>query len=209
MAAGYRSAVSEGNVRELHPTVAFRLKVAPVERDRYGLLCLRRRTVALWILVSSATGQPAQIARTAPKTVVDYLLLLPLEYFEMENVNERLALVKRRGSIVDLRKGYLFLKGDGAQRDLGLCLFKRADGSHLVAVGSNDEDDVFNGSFLHFYNLHRGKLKRASQRILPVRHNKHLIYVLPRSGKTIQVNSRRGKHSYSLKWTGDHFERRN
>src|SRR3979409_1216359 len=76
-----------------------------------------------------------------PKTVLDYYALLPDKYFEAD-LEQRMhwTLEPKRAAIVDIQNGYLYAPGDGAQTHITVCLFKKADGSYLAAVGYNDDD---------------------------------------------------------------------
>ncbi len=131
---------------------------------------------------SGAQRMPAA-AQKPPKTVVDFFLLLPHKYFELEpdTPRQRLDWLRRNLGTVDVPHGYLRMPGDGAQISLTVCLFKRTDGSYLAAVGSNDTDDGVSGSFVD--------------------------YLLPRYGTTIHVKTRAGKPLYDLVWNGSRFRR--
>ncbi|HEV2829112.1 MAG TPA: hypothetical protein VGW76_16060 [Pyrinomonadaceae bacterium] len=110
----------------------------------------------------------------------------------------------KRGAIVDLKNGYLFAPGDGAQTDIYVCLFRRSDGNYLIAVNYNDKNGVFD-SFLDFYSLHQGKLQEVRSGVLPVPFDKRLYYILPRFGTTIVATDRSGKKLYDLVWLRNAF----
>src|SRR5690349_14812825 len=94
---------------------------------------------AALLMVFSLAPPAAQAASTRPpKTVLDYFLLLPDKYFEVtRGRGERLRWLRDTHSTVDVRHGYLSMNGDGAQAGLELCLFRRPEGSYLVAVSGN------------------------------------------------------------------------
>lgn len=94
--------------------------------------------------------------------------------------------------------------GDGAQTDLYVCLFKRTDGSYLIAVNYNDKDEVFE-SLLDFYVYDHGRLRDVTKAVLPVTFDKRLYYELPRYGTTIVVTNKSGKKLYDLVWAESVF----
>ena len=143
---------------------------------------------------------------TRPQTVLDYYMLLPDRYFEA-NREQRLhwMLDPKRGAIVDIRNGYLYAPGDGAQTDIYVCLFMRSNGKYLIAVNYNDKTGVFE-SFLDFYVYHDGRLRNMSRSVLPVAFNKRLYYELPRYGTTIVVTNKAGKRLYDLVWARNVFK---
>ena len=77
-----------------------------------------------------------------PRTVVQYYLLLPSKYFgglAADTRKERMHLIlDRSGSVVDVDNGYLHVKGDGAQPELTVCIFRRPNQDYVAAVNSND-----------------------------------------------------------------------
>jgi len=159
--------------------------------------------VLIWltkIVVSAQSPQPNE-----PHTVVDYYMLLPDKYFEA-NRDERLhwMLDPKRGAIVDISNGYLYAPGDGAQTDIYACLFKKSNGTYLMAVGYNDKDEVFE-TFLDFFVYDHGHMLNVTKNVFPVRFNKNLFYLLPRWGTTIKVTNTSGKKLYDLVWTGSVF----
>jgi hypothetical protein len=127
-------------------------------------------------------------------------MLLPDKYFEA-NRDQRLhwMLDPKRGAIVDVANGYLFAPGDGAQTDIFTCLFKRSDGSYLVAVGYNNNDEVFE-PFLDFYIYTRGRLRNVTKSVMPLPFSRSLYYELPRYGTTINVTNKAGRKLYDLVW---------
>ena len=148
------------------------------------------------LVSSSVAGQSS----TRQHTVVDYYMLLPDRYFEGDR-DHRLhwMLDPKRGAIVDIANGYLYARGDGAQPDIYTCLFKRPDGTYLVAVNYNDKDGVFE-TFLGFYVYQHGRLRNAPKSVMPVAFNQRLYYELPRHGTTIKVTNKSGRRLYDLVW---------
>jgi hypothetical protein len=142
---------------------------------------------------------------TQPQTVLDYYMLLPDRYFEA-NREQRLhwMLDPKRGAIVDIKNGYLYAPGDGAQTDIYACLFKRSDGRYVIAVNYNDKTGVFE-SFLDFFIYDHGRLRDVKRSVLPLAFNKRLYYELPRYGTAIAVSDKTGKKLYDLVWVRNVF----
>ena len=110
----------------------------------------------------------------------------------------------RRGAIVDVKNGYLYAPGDGAQTDVYVCLFKKSDGSYLIAVKTHPTD-TNEYTRLDFYVFKRGMLLDVSKTVLPVAVNEELKYELPRYGRTILVKNKNGSRAYDLIWVADRF----
>ena len=139
---------------------------------KFFSLLLLQFFIALALYTNSAQTKTPR--STQPQTVVDYYMLLPDKYFEASR-EQRLhwMLDPKRGAIVDIKNGYLFAPGDGAQTDIHVCLFKRSDGTYLIAVNYNDRNGVFE-SFLDFYSYADGSLREITARVLPIPFNKSL-----------------------------------
>jgi len=184
-----------------------RRRLWPSEMKRASSQCFLILLLEFFITLASCavSAQTKTPQSTRPQTVVDYYMLLPDKYFEA-NREQRLnwMLDPKRGAIVDIKNGYLYAPGDGAQTDVFVCLFKRSDGKYLIAVNYNDKNEVFE-SFLDFYVYHHGRLRNVRRSVLPVPFNKRLYYELPRHGTTIVVTNKSGKKLYDLVWTRNVF----
>jgi len=165
------------------------------------------RTLYLFIVVAVIGAQSSTMSSQTPKphTVLDYYELLPEKYFEA-NAEQRVEwmLDPRRGAIVDVKNGYLYAPGDGAQTDVYVCLFKKSDGSYVIAVKTHPAD-TNEYTRLDLYVFERGMLLDVSKKMLPVAVNEKLKYELPRYGRTIQVKNKNGKSVYDLIWATDRF----
>lgn len=109
-----------------------------------------------------------------------------------------------RGAIVDLRNGFLFAPGDGAQTDIYLSLFKRRDARYVIALkyyASNSQDF----SYLECYIYQAGSWADVTKSVIPVNLSDELKYELPRYGKVIRVRDKKGKRLYDLVWRGQKF----
>lgn len=163
-----------------------------------SLLCLLIVLLALFHSISAAQSSD-------PKTVLDYYVLLPDKYFEA-NKEQRVEwmLNPGRGAVVDIKNGYIYAPGDGAQTSVYVCLFKRTQGAPLIAVKSY-ESDTQDYTHLDFYEYKNGALVEVKKGVLPVKLNENLKYEMPRYGTTIKVSDQRGKRMYSLNWSGSRF----
>ena len=167
---------------------------------------MRIVTLLIIVAVLSAESPSITLKTLNPHTVLDYYLLLPEKYFEA-NKEERVKwmLDPRRGAIVDVKNGYLYAPGDGAQTDIYVCLFKKADGSYLIAVKTHPSDTE-EYTYLEFYVLKGGgKLLDVTKTVLPVAVKEEFKYELPRYGTTIHVKKKSGRKIYDLLWVSDRF----
>lgn len=127
---------------------------------------VHRCLIVLFLLCSSAYSQPS-----APRTVLDYYLLLPEKYFEA-NKEQRVKwmLDPKRGAVVDVKNGYLFAPGDGAQTSIWVCLLTRRHRRPLVAVKWHESDS---DKYTHvaFYEYRRGSLVAVKEKSLVPQRN--------------------------------------
>jgi hypothetical protein len=169
------------------------------------LMAKRANQVAWGLAVSLAVAIAGGIAVAAPRsrsprTVVDYYMLLPDEYFEP---GDRRSLLKR--GIVDIKNGYLRPGHDGAQWGLEICLFKRPERGDLIAVNGLEPPDDGWTPWIHFLTYRNGRLVDVTDKTLPRCFNKRLGYELPRHGTTIKVVTEAGKRVYDLVWAKGRF----
>ena len=141
-----------------------------------------------------------------PQTVLDYYLLLPEKYFEADKEQRvKWMLDQDHGAIVDVKNGYIYARGDGAQTSIYVCLFKKTDGRYLIAVKSHDSDtDEY--THLDFYVYENERLIDVSKAVLPVAVNEELRYAMPRYGTTIKVSNKKGRKMYDLEWVRNRFQ---
>ena len=157
----------------------------------------------LGVLIFQSTSEAQS---STPKTVLDYYQLLPEKYFEADKEKRvKWMLDASRGAVVDIKNGYIYAAGDGAQASLYIRLFKRPKGgTPLVAVKSH-EPDTDEYTYIDFYELKNVALVEVKEKVLPVKVNKNLKYKLPRYGKSIDVSNSRGTKLYTLIWSGRRF----
>jgi hypothetical protein len=163
------------------------------------------RSLLLTLLAVFLFQSTSDAQLSPPKTVLDYYLLLPEKYFEA-NKEQRVKwmLDPRRGAVVDVKNGYIYAPGDGAQTSIYVCLFRRRQGAPLVAVKSHNSDTQ-DYTHLDFYEYKNGALVEVKKGVLPVKVNENLKYDMPRYGRTIEVRDRRGRRIYDLNWSGRRF----
>jgi hypothetical protein len=165
-----------------------------------GRTPLRKLLLVVFLFHSISAAQSS-----APRTVLDYYLLLPEKYFEA-NKEQRVKwmLDPGRGAVVDIKNGYIYAAGDGAQTAIYVCLFKRQHGLPLIAVKSH-EPDTSDFTHLDFYEYKNGALVEVKKGVLPVRVDENFKYEMPRYGRTIEVRDQRGRKLYGLYWSGRRF----
>jgi hypothetical protein len=164
-------------------------------------------------LVLAAHAQTAQ-----PRTVREFFNLLPQKYFPLEGCSAnptrqncekaRRAYIESFLEIEDTANGYWKSGCDGAQTCLTMALFKRVDGTYLVALKNEFEM----GSENYFLEYKNGKWFDIASRTIP-NFSKNNIYELPREGTTVEVFARkntddipeRGKKLYDLVWRNGKF----
>lgn len=169
---------------------------------------MRKTSRVAWglVVVLAVLGDAAVSAPRAksPRTVVDYYMLLPARYFEIDRRN---LLNLKYGAVVDVRNGYIHTWHDGAQQGLEVALFRRPDGSYLVAInhmGDEGPDDAWS-PWLDFLTYRNGRWTDVTKTTLPRQFSEKLGYELPRYGRTIRVVTESEKLVYDLVWTRGRF----
>ena len=159
----------------------------------------------------------AKLATVRPKTVLDYFMLLPQEFFEFPKSHLKSYLYGEGFNMlmVDKKNDYLRMAGDAAQVTIYMALF-RHKGRVLVGIYTDGEG----GGMLHLMRYENRRWKDVTKAMLPIPYNEDYIYMIPRYGTTIKVTTGnkegnwieygRGKKVYELVWTGGKFKvRRN
>ena len=153
-----------------------------------------------------------------PRTVREFFNLLPQRYFALEGCVDnptkancdkaRKEYVQNYLEVEDTANGYWKSGCDGAQSCLTMALFKRPNGTYIVALKKEFEMDSDN-YFLEFKN---GRWSDIAAREIPEFSGAN-IYELPRKGTTVEVFekvksneiSERGKKLYELVWKNGKF----
>src|SRR5437588_2709037 len=140
--------------------------------------------------VSAAPGSSPSTSK--PSTVLDFYLLLPSSVIMPEDHHqmprtERIQLLQE-GGIVDRAHGYLKVPpGCCCTGFFEMCLFRRLDGSYVVAAHHSSGEDL--EPSLTFFEYRNGKLHILRPASLGVMVREHAEYWLPRYGTTIRRNS--------------------
>ena len=159
-------------------------------------------------LFAAGARVSARAQATDPRTVQDYFLLLPERYAGISRARREEML--RSGNVtVDLRNGYISYQ-DSAEDRSAIALFRRPDGSHLIAVTYLGPDLRVNPNFeevsrISFLRYANGRWSDVTRSTLPIPFNSRLTYELPRYGTTIKVTGRRGQRAYDLVWANGRF----
>jgi len=170
---------------------------------------------------SQQSGETVAVS-DGPKTVREFFMLLPEDYFFMEGCDKKtdkdcrrakLDYLKTYLEIDDVKNGYLKAGCDGAQACIEMTIFKRPDATYLVAVATMLEmfDDYY------FLDHKDGKWTDVSKTVVP-QYDKGNIYELPRYGTTVKVYKKkvvekgddyevteRGQKLYELEWKDGRF----
>jgi hypothetical protein len=171
-------------------------------------------TVVLFALSASAQSM-------GPKTVRDYFMLLPGQYFSLDCCGGKSTkegkekYLKQYLDVEDTANGYMKGWGDGAQDAFEMALFKKPDGSYVIAfynIGEGDLEDVPNTVFLQY---RAGRWTDVSKAVVPNYEPKKNIYQLPRNGTTVEVFQKdeaasdfgRGKKLCDLTWAKGKFKK--
>ncbi|NNE99254.1 MAG: hypothetical protein HKN25_09580 [Pyrinomonadaceae bacterium] len=138
-------------------------------------------------------NEPSKVDQ--PKNVREFFILLPAEYFVIENCPDSVDIncqkskrdyLKKYAAVEDLKNGYLEAGGDGAQGTFKMAIFRRPDGRYIIGFNSFSES-ADTHKFLEFSN---GNWADISIEIVP-EYSTANIYEFPRYGTTIQVFAKR------------------
>jgi len=171
----------------------------------FRLLCAV--TIALAVGVGTAAAQS-----TAPKTVADFLLLVPERYMDGYDLHLREELLRgeRRGVVIDIPNGYISYDESDNPSGFEFAIFRKRNGSYIVAYSTGafyDWDfgkEVGNWPTLFLLSYEGGRWRDVTRALLPAGFDGKLAYMLPRQGTSIGAMDERGRH-YTLTWRDDRF----
>jgi hypothetical protein len=157
-------------------------------------------------------------ATHTPRTILDFYLFLPSQYFEFGYrakpdvvVQERVKYLKMQpANILDVKNGYLLMYGDGAQFSMSMAIFRRTDNSYLVTVVQGGEETqygkaIYSDIDCYLYNPQKRQLYAVPQDEFGIPRGA-VSFNLPHYGRTIHVQSYRNKKPlYDLFWDGKRF----
>lgn len=120
------------------------------------------------LLIACCTATAA--AKTAPKTVLDYYLLLPAKYLKaLASSQDRLSLI----SLKDVKNGYLELSGNW-EGDAHVVLWKSATGQDLLGVSQTDCGPVCHQT-IWFLTFKDGKWADVTAKTFPLLSQKAML----------------------------------
>jgi hypothetical protein len=154
-----------------------------------------------------------------PKTVRDFFNLMPQKYFTLERCVDkptktncdkaRAEYLNNYLEVEDTANGYMKGNCDGAQSCFTMALFKRPNGTYIVAINKLFET----AEETHFLEYRNGNWKDIGAQVIP-EYSKEKTYELPRKGTTIEVYElkeieegfiERGEKLYDLVWRNGKF----
>ena len=168
----------------------------------FHLLC------AVTIAIAAGVGTTA--AQTSePKTVADFLLLVPERYMGGYDLRFREEMLRgeHRGVVIDIRNGYISYDASDNPSGFEFAIFRKSNGRYLVAYsdGAFYDPDFGNGSTLFLLSYEGGRWRDVTRASLPVAFDEKLAYMLPRRGRSIAAWDGRGLKLYTLTWRNDRF----
>lgn len=153
-----------------------------------------------------------------PRTVREFFNLLPQKYFTLEGCVDnptkancdraRRDYINSFLEVEDTANGYWKSGCDGAQSCLVMALFKRPNGTYIVALEREFEMSTDN----YFLEYRAGRWSDISAQVIP-QFSRNNIYDLPQRGTTVTVFAKkrnsesgdRGKKLYDLVWKSGKF----
>lgn len=176
-------------------------------------------SVKVGILAEHKNAVNANTQTKQPKTVRDFFNLMPQKYFTLERCVEnptkkncdkaRIEYLKNYLEVEDTANGYMRGSCDGAQSCFTMALFKRLNGTYIVAINKLFET----GEETHFLEYASGNWKDIGAQVVP-EYSKEKTYELPRQGTTIAVFElketdegfiERSEKLYDLVWRNGKF----
>ncbi|HEX8246691.1 MAG TPA: hypothetical protein VF599_00785 [Pyrinomonadaceae bacterium] len=171
------------------------------------------------LICLSGFGLQAAAQTKQPKTVRDFFMLLPARYFSLDCCigkdlrRSKQEYLERYLNVEDAANGYMSGAGDAAQDGFAMALFKRANGTYLIAFYTYGEGGVEDTPWCVFLDYKNGKWTDVSRAVVPNYNAQKYIYELPRQGTTIEVFGKdemgegfyKGKKLYDLIWQNGKF----
>lgn len=165
-------------------------------------------TIAIVAGIGTAAAQS-----TEPKTVADFLLLVPERYMDGYDLALRKELLRgdRRGAIVDIPNGYISYDESDNPSGFEFAIFRKNNGKYLVAYSDGAFYDAEMGEELgnpptfFLLSYERGKWRNVTRTSLPIAFDKKMAFKLPRQGRNIEMWDGRARKAYTLTWKNDRF----
>ncbi len=158
-------------------------------------------------------------------SIIDYFLLLPPKDFEaplsawlrMMRGSDYFPCDTKPEHNIDEKNGYMYCRGDGAEPEFEVALFRHRDGRPLLAVCSGELEGA-DSVYLNFFELDAdGKMHAITHSMFPGAQREYdpelgegkgdWRFVLPRKGKTILVRTQKSrKILHRFTWDGEKFQ---
>ena len=192
------------------------------------------RTVSILVLLNLGSAVCA-LGQTRPRNVTEFYLALPgsingiegtqnseipgfeddfFFYSNARNESKSSILKYRRGLIKseDLRNGYLRLESREWEGWVEIALFKKADGSSLLAISQVACAPGCNGGIL-FLTYLNDRWKNVTSQVFPIPKQRANYYELPRIGTSISLvcgdagnqSCRNGEKLAEFQWDRNKF----
>ena len=167
------------------------------------ILCLV--TIAI-----ASRGSTAAAQSSKPKTVADFLLLVPERYMigYDRRFREEMLRGEHRGVIIDIRHGYISYDASDNPSGFELAIFRKSNGRYIVAYNTIGDDfnwEPGDGASLRLLSFEGGRWRDVTRVLLPVELDGKLGYTLSRHGRNIAVTGEGGRELYTLTWAKDWF----
>ncbi|MEA2205159.1 MAG: hypothetical protein QOE77_1935 [Blastocatellia bacterium] len=163
-------------------------------------------TIAIPPRVGTAAAQVSEASE--PRTVADFLLLVPERYIGYDlRFREEMLRGEHRGVVVDIRNGYISYDASDNPSGFEFAIFRKSNGGYIVAY--NDTGDDFDREpkvpTLRLLSYEGRRWRDVTKVLLPVALDGKLGYTLPRTGRNISVTGKGGRELYTLIWAKDRF----
>jgi hypothetical protein len=156
------------------------------------------------ILLSTLVLMCAAFAFAQPKTVTDYYLAMPSNYYNFTQIKDKAALRnyrKKNIKVEDIKNGYLRIESNDLEGHGEVALFKKTDGSYIVGQTEVGCGPVCGGS-IEFWTYTAGKWKNVTKQVFTFSDadlnkifasrnveasDRTAFFELPREGKTMTL----------------------
>ena len=166
------------------------------------------------VTIAVAAGGGTAAAQTSePKTVADFLLLVPERYMVGYDLRFRQEMLRgeHRGVVIDIPNGYISYDASDNPSGFEFAIFRKSNGRYLVAYSTgafHDQEmaeELGNWPTLFLLSYEGGRWRDVTKSSLPVAYDRRHTYTLPRRGRRIEVWDGRGRKLYTLTWKNDRF----
>lgn len=163
------------------------------------------------VTIAFATGVgTAEAQSPEPKTVGDFLLLVPERYMIGYDLRFREELLRgeHRGVVIDIRNGYISYDASDNPSGFEFAIFRKSNGRYIVAYNRAGDDFDWqpkDGATLRLLSYEGGRWRDVTRVLVPVALDGRLTYTLPRWGRSIAVTGEGGRELYTLTWAKDRF----